>query len=383
MSVGKITKSVVDRLPPGVMLWDTTLIGFGVRRQRRGAFYLLRYRIAGRQRFRTIGRHGSPWTPDTARREATRLLGVVAGGVDPAQRSEPVASTFGAEVARYLERQRASLKPRSFIETQRNLLRHAAPLHDLALTDITRRAIAVRLGEIETTSGPVSRNRVRASLSAFFAWAIREGLTEINPVTGTGRAAETSRTRVLTQAELAELWAALDESPYSDIVRLLILTGQRRAEIGWLRWSEIDFDRGLIVLAPARTKNKRLHEVSLSAPAFAILQRRWIIHGERAEATAGRSEFIFGIRGFKGWARHKARIDRKLSFADYTLHDIRRSVATGMAEIGVQPHIIEAVLNHVSGHRAGVAGIYNRASYAGPMREALTRWADWVAALTK
>src|SRR5262249_47741462 len=121
MALGKITKTVVDRLDPGTMLWDTSLNGFGVRRQRGAAFYLLRYRIFGRQRFITIGRHGSLWTVDGARREAQRLLGVVAGGVDPsAERSKASAEakarwaeTFEAEANRYLERKRALMKPRA------------------------------------------------------------------------------------------------------------------------------------------------------------------------------------------------------------------------------------------------------------------------------
>src|SRR5262249_53752700 len=118
--------------------------------------------------------------------------------------------------------------------------------------------IALRLAEVETASGPTARNRVRASLSAFFNWAVREGLLDGNPVTGTARADERgSRDRVLTQAELAELWAALPQGDFGEILRLLILTGQRREEIGGLRWSEVDLDAGLIVLAIAGIVRER------------------------------------------------------------------------------------------------------------------------------
>jgi integrase len=380
--LGKISKQTVDRLPTDALIWDTSLVGFGVRRQRKSAFYLIRYRINGRQRFLTIGRHGSPWTPDQARREATRLLGVVAGGADPAvakaEARQRWAETFEAEIRHYLDRKRSAMKPRAYEEVARHLTRHAKPLHHLPLTKIDRRTIALRLGEIETASGPVTRNRVRSSLSAFFNFAIREGLVEINPVAGTGKAPEGgSRDRVLSEPELAQVWRSLGEDQFSDIVRLLILTGQRREEIGGLRWSEIDFDRDLIALPPSRTKNKRLHELPLSQQARAILE----VQPHRQDR-----DLIFGLGqgAFSGWSDCKAALDARLKLkSPFRLHDLRRTVATVMADkLNVLPHIIEAVLNHVSGHRAGVAGIYNRAKYEGEMRQALGRWADHIEMIT-
>src|SRR5262245_10670400 len=216
--IGKITKSSVERLPLNQVIWDQSLVGFGARRQRRHIFYLLRYRLNGRQRFITIGRHGSPWTPDSARTEARRLLGLVASKTDPANERIRPAETLGAEIERYLERKRASMKPGSFIEASRHLLVHAKPLHRLRLPEIDRRTIALRLAEIESGSGPVARNRVRTSLSAFFAFAIREGLIELNPVAGTGKAHEgQSRDRVLSQAELRAVLKALGQDQFSDI----------------------------------------------------------------------------------------------------------------------------------------------------------------------
>jgi hypothetical protein len=138
-----------------------------------------------------IGRLGAPWTPETARNEARRLLGIVSTGVDPCAEQSLSGETFGAEIERYLARKRNSLKPRSFVEAQRNLRKHSAPLHKLRLDDIDRRTIAVLLGQVETGSGPIARNRLRSALSAFFSWAIQEGLAELNPVQGTGVAAET------------------------------------------------------------------------------------------------------------------------------------------------------------------------------------------------
>ena len=367
--IGKVTKTAVERLGQGQLLWDQVVNGFGARRQRRDVFYLLRYRLNGRQRFITIGRHGSPWTPDAARNEARRLLGMVASRTDPANERIRPAETLGAEIERYLERKRASLKPSSVNEVSRHLMVHAKPLHRLRLAEIDRRTIALRLAEIEQASGPVARNRTRASLSAFFAFAIREGLIETNPVAGTGRADEAhSRDHVLTEQELSAVLKALGQDQFSNIVRLLVLTGQRRNEIGGLRWSEVDFDRGLIVLPPARTKNKRLHELPLSPQVQSILERQ-----------SRNAEFVWGRR-WTSWSNGKAILDKRLNgVGEWRLHDLRRTAATIMAELGVLPHIIEAILNHVSGHRAGVAGIYNRAKYQADMRDALERWGEHVA----
>jgi integrase len=358
----KITKSAVDRMPPWTALWDSEVKGFGVRRHGTdGRHYLLRYRFNGRQTFKKIGRHGSPWTPDAARAEALRLLGQIVTGVNPAQR-QPDSTTFGAEMDRYLAHRQANVRPETFRQLTLHLRKHSSPLHALAIDRIDRRRIAQLLAQVETQSGAVSRNRLRSSLSAFWSWLIREGLLETNPVTGTGVADEgPSRDRVLSNKELAEIWRK-----GNDVIRLLLLTGQRRNEIGALRWDEVDLARGMIVLPPARTKNKRKHELPLSRQALAIIERQ------------PRRPFLFSdVKGYTDWDCTKARLDER-----WHLHALRRTAATGMAELGVQPHIIEAVLNHVSGHKGGVAGIYNRAKYSGEMRDALQRWADHLDQIT-
>jgi len=370
--LAKITKSVVDRLQPGSMVWDTTTVGFGARRQLRHVHYLLRYRINGRQRFISIGKHGSPWSPEMARTEARRLLGLVASKIDPASEHVRPGETFGAEIERYLDRKRSAVKPKSLVEIERHLLAYAKPLHHLRLAEIDRRTIAVRLAEIEQASGGVSRNRFRSSLSAFFAYAIREGLTELNPVSGTGKASENGgRDRVLSTDELRAILQALGSDPFSDIIRLLILSGQRRNEIGGLRWDEIDFERSLIVFPPDRVKNGRQHELPISSQVRAILDRQ-----------PHHNEFVFGCQ-WSSWSETKAKLDRRLNgMAPWTIHDARRSVATHMGELGVLPHVIETILNHVSGHRAGVAGIYQRSKYHDQVREALQMWGTYVERLT-
>jgi integrase len=377
MAVKKITKRVVDDLAQGAMVWDTECRNFGVRRQTHGAFYVLRYRVGPKQRMMSIGRHGAPWTPDEARREARRLQGIIYDGVDPlAERHTerlPV-TTLGPVIDRYLARREPGMRPRSFVEITRHLRKHASPLHGLALDAVTRRAVAQLLGEIEERSGPTERNRVRASLSKLWNWLISEGLAEVNVISATGKAEEHPPHRVLTEAELASVWRSLGDDQFGDTVRLLILTGQRRGEIGALRWSEIAGDT--IILPASRTKNKREHRLPLSPQAARIIARQ--------PRRDGRDLiFGFGDRGFMSWTTNKAKLDALCGFSDWTLHDLRRTAATMMAEnLRVQPHIIEAVLNHVSGHKAGVAGKYNRATYAEEMREALVKWADYIDGMT-
>jgi integrase len=366
--LGKISKQTVDRLERGSLIWDTALIGFGVRKQLRHPHYIVRYRINGRQKFLTIGKHGH-WTPETARKECQRLLGLVATGIDPAAKAVE-GDSFDAIAQRYLERQQAKMKPRSFEGVERHLRKHSARLHSLGLASITRRDVAEVLASVESGSGGATRNRVRASLSAFWTWAIQEGLVEHNVVTGTGKADEGgSRERVLTESEIRKLWRALRDDDFSNAIRLLLLTGQRRSEIGELRWGEVNLRDAMIVFPAERTKNGREHTLPLSRQALAIL-------------TSLRSRIKMDrVFAFRHWEKPKARLDERAGIAEWWIHDLRRSCATGMAELGIQPHIIEAILNHVSGHKAGVAGIYNRARYADEMRDALVRWAAHVEAL--
>ena len=366
MATGKITLARLNGLEG--WLWDEKVCGFGVRKQKRGLFYYVRVRHNGQQVMRSIGRHGSPWTPDSARAKALELLGTLASGSDPFAPSL-TGENFGAVIGGYLLRKQRSLKPRSLNAVERHLRQYSASLHKLPVADIDRRTIAVLLGQVETECGATSRNRLRSSLSAFYAWAIQEGLVETNPVQGTGKADEgASRDRVLTPEELKKLWHALSDNRFSEIVRLLLLTAARRNEIGNLTWDEIDLKRKLIVFAPDRTKNGRGLELPLSAQALAVINR---------VPRRNSSSFLFSdANGYKGWDQDKMRLDARLGIAPWRLHDLRRTAATYMAELGVQPWYVEAVLNHQSGHKSGVAGTYNRAKYADEMRAALQRWAD-------
>jgi integrase len=194
---------------------------------------------------------------------------------------------------------------------------------------------------------------------------------------------ERSRDRVLSDRELATVRNTLPEGDYGDIIRLLILCGARAAEIGSLRWSEIDLEHGLILLSGERVKNGRAFEIPLSEPMRAILQRR--AQSKVAAFVFGRS----GCSGFSGWGKSKERVDRAIAaklgkaLEPWVIHDLRRTAATRMADIGVLPHVVEACLNHVSGHKAGIAGVYNKAAYSKEKTIALSTWAAHVVAVAE
>jgi integrase len=387
----KLTQKVVDTLTlparrTEVIVFDATVPGLGLRlRVTGGRSFIFQYKIGSQQRRVTLGNAGAIKL-DQARATASKLHAQVRLGHDvAAERSERRAravETFGAVLAIYLPRQNARVRPRSYIEIERYLRRYLQSLHGLQFARIDRRLIAEQLSLIENVNGKAAANRARTCLSAFFAWAMREGLADNNPVIGTGRREEASRSRVLANAELRIIWSALGDDEFSAIVRLLTLTGQRREEIGSLCWSEVDLEAGVIRLPAERVKNKREHTVPLSAPARTIVE---------AQPRRDGRDYVFGrgAGGFSGWSRCKARLDRRIAqmvghpLPAWILHDLRRSVVTGMAELSVHPHVIEAVINHVSGSKAGVAGIYNRSSYAREKAAALALWGEHVTAVVE
>ncbi|UFX44146.1 site-specific integrase [Bradyrhizobium sp. 41S5] len=396
MAVSSITIRAVQALKSGEAIWDAdhrqAVRGFGVRRQRDQATYVLKYRMFGRQRFVTIGPHGAPWTPELARREAKRLLGLVADGEDPADEKAKArmqaADTLRVIANQYLRNAKQRLRPGTYAGIERYLLVSWKPLHPVSVFQITRGHISARIADIASRHGKVSAARARTALSSMFNWAIREGLDiAANPVLGTNRPAQPgSRERVLTETELSVIWHACGDDDYGRIVRLLLVTAQRRDEVGSMQWAELNTSSGIWTLPSARTKNHREHSLPLVPAALALLPPR----------RTGR-DFLFGDgprrsgdphRGFSGWSKSKAALDERIAEAlgeplpHWTVHDLRRSASTVMADrLGVLPHVVEAILNHVSGHRAGVAGVYNRARYATEMRKALQRWAEHVTAL--
>jgi integrase len=387
----RLTQHAIDTLalPAGKddwIYWDRDVSGYGLRLREGGSRTLVFWYRIGKQRRKMVIGSAEAVRASEGRKRAEILYGQVKLGQDPAgakaEGRARAAETVGAVLPLYLARQKERLRPRAYVEVERHLNTHAKRLHRQPLAEVTRRDVAGVLTTIAASKSDATANRVRSSLSAFAAWCIREGLPDSNPVAWTERREETSRSRLITPAELREIWASLRDDAYGDIIRLLILCGARRDEVGALRFSEIDFDEALILLPPERVKNARERIIVLSQPALAILQNRprltWP-DGSPCDLVFGR-----GVRGFADWVGSKIDLDARITarrgepLPDWTPHDFRRLLSTTMHEqLAVPPHIVEACLGHV-GHQRGTPGVYNRAVYLNPMREALGRWAGFV-----
>jgi integrase len=369
-------------------LWDTELAGFGYRLRRRADGGLLRsfcaqYRANGRARRVNVG-GADKITAAQAREAARRILARVELGHDPqaekqAQRVQ-AARTFQSVVDAYLAAKQDALRPVSLRIAKLYLTGpYFKPLHPIGVSEITHPDVAARLSAITRNHSSHTAAAARRAISALFKWAMEEGWTRANPIIGTRKPAEAKpRDRVLTDAELVAIWNACGDDDHGRIVRLLILLGSRRQEVGGMRWSEIDLDAGTWTLPADRAKNKHPVTVALPRAALAII--------ESVPLTT--RDQLFGSRaaqGFSHWGSAKADLDRRLAgtVRSWRVHDIRRTVATRMADIGIEPHVIEACLNHYSGHRRGVAGTYNRSAYERAVKAALARWSDHVLSLVE
>jgi integrase len=381
----KFTSSSVAQLtlPQGVaerIYFDDDVSGFGLRLRKGGnRSWVVQYKIGSQNRRMTLG---SISTLDLgkARSNAKHVLARVRLGQDPqadkAQARVAAGETFDRYLDEYLDWKQPQVRPASYREITRYLRKHAAPWHLRQLATITQRDAADLIDALTEKHGAPTANRARAALSPYFGWLLSKGRINNNPLAFTPKAVENgSRERVLSDAELAAIWRTCCDDQFGTIVRLLMLTAARRTEIGGLSWSE--YRDGMIVIPEQRSKNGREHEIRLSALAREILD---------SQVRRNSTEFIFGRLDtqFSGWSKAKADLDARLAATGiitvpWSLHDIRRTVATNLADrLRVEPHIIEAILGHVSGHKSGVAGVYNRAAYREQKAEALQRWADLV-----
>lgn len=389
MATGKITKRTLDALLANAeagFLWDEDLKGFGLRITAAGAAaYVVQYRMGGREaksrRF-TIGSHGSPWTPATARAEATRLLILVAQGIDPVEsdkqrRREAVDLAF----SNYADHFATSCKGKGWsVLVKRSLRLHVKPvLRDKALPAITRIDIVAVFDKMPAEQVANQRN-VFAVLRRLFRWAVSRGDIPSSPMEGMETPPPVkARERWLSDTELARVWvqAARCNRSFGPIVRLLIVTGQRREEITGLHWEELDRSEREMRLAGIRTKNGEPTTIPLNDLAVAELDGvangdRWPKRGRVFPTSTGAA--------FTGHAKGKAKLDRLVAqdgndpMPPWRLHDLRRTLATGFQRLGVRFEVTEAVLNHVGGSRSGVAGIYQRHDWKPEKRDALAKW---------
>jgi len=369
--------------------WDAELEGFGLRLRRSGdgvrRTYVAQYRIGARRSRRVTIGPAEKLVPAQARQAARKILAKVALGHDPQgekeAKREAAAQTFKAVVDDYLADRQAALRPMSFKIARLYLTGpYFRPLHLMPISEIKRSHVAGCIRSITRDRSNATANAARNNLSPLFAWAISQGMLgdNTNPVDGAPRAANpVPRDRVLSNNELVAIWRASGDDDYGHILRLLILLGSRRKEIGSMKWSEIDLEAGTWMLPAERSKNRRSHTLPLPPAAFEII--RSVPQTDRDHV------FGNGDVGFNSWNDKKRTLDQRLgdTVKPWTLHDLRRSCATKMADIGIAPHIIEAILNHVSGHKGGVAGIYNRSQYDRECAAALVRWSEHVLALVE
>jgi integrase len=276
-------------------------------------------------------------------------------------------------------------KARTAEETERLLNLHVLPRWKrLKVDTISRRDVIDLLEDIVAAGTPSAANHTLAAIRKMFNWALERDLLAASPCAGVkAPAKQNERERVLSDDELRAIWLAADKlnGAFGALVKLLMLTGTRRNEAAAMRWVETDLEitapfgqPSTWIVPGARTKNGRTHVLPLSQFSTTLLDSLSRIEGcDFVLTTSGKAPV-------SGFSKMKRELDALLppDMSRWTLHDLRRTCATRMAELGVQPHIVEAVLNHISGHKAGVAGIYNRATYEPEKRAALETWARHV-----
>jgi integrase len=377
----KFTKTSVAalRLPAGKIdhfEWDDSTPGFGIRLRGTRRTWIAQLRVHGRTRRLALG-DLAQIELDAARTAAKRFFAESTLGKDPvterAQARARAANTVGAVVEQYLAARESVTRPNTRRHQVRYLRRFFAPLHSSPIDSVTRRDVALELARLTEEHGKSSARHARSVLSAFWTWALREGIAgEGNPVAFTNdpNTGAKPRERVLSPPEIRAIWRTLPDTEYGNIVRLCFFTACRRSEVGNLEWSEIDFGKALLTIPGEKTKNHRTHRLPLLPEAIEILK---LI--PRREGNS----FVFGSRhGFTTFSYCQNALVACLAVTGdvaepWSLHDIRRTVRSEIGDLGVEPWVGEQILNHA---RSGIEGVYNWAKLERQMRQALQLWAD-------
>lgn len=401
MARGLTTKTIESLKPPSKRseIPDPALSGLYLVAQPTGAkSWAFRYRSDGKPRKLTLGKWPIMGIAD-ARLAASEALDAVEHGRDPGseklalkkeQSTRANRDRIEALVENFAKRHLSRLKTGATVK--RELERHAvAEWKGRDVHSISKRDVIDLLDSLVDSGRGTSANRLRAYLGKFFNWCVERSILGASPMTGVkAPAKERSRDRVLSDDEIRWLWHGCENAgqPWGPMAQLLLLTGQRLGEVSGMTDAEIDGNAWH--LSAGRTKNGRAHEVPLSGPALDVLEGM-----ERIKSKAGYFHTTNGetpVSGFDS-ARHNiaehmqaaADLERgePVQIPHWTFHDLRRTAATSMARLGISVVVIEAILNHVSGARAGVAGIYNRHSYGDEKRRALDAWASFVMSLVE
>lgn len=376
---------------------DAVVPGLRVRTGASGAqTFIVRKRVGGKLRNITLGRYGPRFSLADARKKARAILSDIEAGGDPkAALPKSKGAGNGAPTLRNLvpDYLKAKADRRSVLEMQRTLEKYVLPELGDRLADAVTRGDVTRLIDKISARAPVQARAVHAQLSAFYSWAMpRLDRLPANPCRDAGRPDKPKpRDRVLSDDELRALWLAADETPppWGPGFQLLILTGQRRMEVFHANRAEFDLEEAIWTIPGARAKNGEAHRVHLSPVAVQILRAQVVVGGS-AKLFPADGNGDNGPGGFsKAQTRIRAALAKKLGrdaaadVPEWRLHDIRRTVATGLQRLGIRIDVTEAVLNHRSGSRAGIVAVYQRHEYDAEKRHALERWAEKVAEIVK
>jgi integrase len=380
----KLTKSNIDMLPTlqsDVVYWDAGCPGFGVKVTPKGRkVFVVLYRTGGagsRLRKYTIGPYGRV-TLHQARVAAQKVFTAKLEGRDLAgEKREAKRRIVTDQVGDLLETyitQHVS-QNRSAGEMSRLLRREVGrPWGTRSIHEISKRDVVELISAIEQRGAPSAANKTLKSIKTFLRWSVGRAVLDQSPAEGIPLPTkEVARDRVLTDHELVQivLGARKVGGPYGSIVEFLALTGQRREEVARMTWDESDLGRRLWTTPKSRTKNTKEHVVHLSEQAVAVLKR-----GEKKQP------FVFSVLGtkpFQEFSRAKRTLDALSGVTGWRLHDLRRTCVSGMARLGIAPHVADKILNHQAGTISGVAAVYQRHDFLAERKDALERWGAHVA----
>jgi len=382
----RLTKSVIDALPTSksdVVYWDGGYPGFGVKVTQKGRkVFIVLYRTAGagsKLRKYTIGSYGRV-TLHQARVAAQKVFAAKLEGRDPAAEKRAARRRIVADrVEDLLETfiaQRLS-QNRSGGEIARLLRREVGKTWaGRSIHEISKRDIVDVVSAIEQRGAPVAANKTLKSIKTFLRWCVGRAVLDQSPAEGVPLPSkEVARDRVLDDEELTRVILAARQigGPYGGIVEFLALTGQRREEVARLPWEELDLASRIWTIPKSRTKNAKAHVVHLSEQSVDVLQR-----------GNPRGPLVFSLLGskpFQKFSKGKRLLDQFSGVTGWWLHDLRRTCVSGMARLGVAPHVADKILNHSVGTISGVAAVYQRHEFLAERREALERWGTHVARL--
>jgi integrase len=383
MPRSKLTKGVIDRFPTPVkevVYWDTACPGFGVKVTPAGRkVFVVLYRTGGagsRLRKYTIGTYGRV-TLHQARVAAQKVFAARLEGRDLA--AEKRAARKRMTVDRVEDLLEAYItqhvsQNRSARGTSQMLRRELASWSSRSIHEISKRDVIEVIAAVEQRGASVAANKTLKAIKTFMRWCVGRAVVDHSPAEGIPLPTkEVPRDRVLTDDELARVVIAARNigGPYGGIVELLALTGQRREEAARCVWEEIDFHSRTWTLPNLRTKNAKPHVVHLSDQAIAVLSQ-----------AKRQGKLVFSVAGthwFQDFSNAKRELDALSGVNGWRLHDLRRTCVSGMAGLGVAPHVADKILNHQSGSISGVAAVYQRHQFLAERKEALERWGTHVA----